>query len=155
MKIYKLCAAPREKPDGHRRHIQMSLAAADDIRQKSYVSHSVRFGPSHIHLATPRELMAGSVLTRSELIAEIATSNAHLRAEDVETVVATILDGIASALARGDRVDLRRFGAFTVRRRGPRVGRDPRNGGIVSVDAKSVPFFKAGKELRLRVDAGT
>ena len=99
--------------------------------------------------------MAGSVLTRSQLIAEIATANAHLRAEDVGTVVATILDGIASALARGDRVELRRFGAFTVRRRGPRVGRNPRNGGIVSVDAKSVPFFKAGKELRLRVDAGT
>ena len=100
--------------------------------------------------------MAGSGLTRSELIAEIATANAHLlRAEDVETVVATILDGITSALARGDRVELRRFGAFTVRRRGPRVGRNPRNGGIVSVDAKSVPFFKAGKELRLRVDAGT
>jgi integration host factor subunit beta len=97
--------------------------------------------------------MAGSVLTRFELIAEIATDNAHLRAGDVETVVATILDGIASALARGDRVELRGFGTIPVRRRGPRVGRNPRNGRTVSVDAKSVPFFKAGKELRLRVDA--
>jgi integration host factor subunit beta len=93
-------------------------------------------------------------LTRSELIAELAAAHAQLRGEDLETIVATIFDGIASALTRGDRVELRGFGAFTVRWRDPRVGRNPRNGEAVSVEAKSVPFFKAGKELRLRVDAG-
>ena len=93
-------------------------------------------------------------MTRSELIAELAGANTQLRGEDVETIVATIFDGIAAALARGDRVELRGFGAFTVRRRDARVGRNPRNGEAVLVDAKSVPFFKAGKELRLRMNAG-
>ena len=92
-------------------------------------------------------------MTRSELIAELAASNTQLRAEDVESIVATIFAGIAAALVRGDRVELRGFGAFTVRRRDPRAGRNPRTGEAVAVDAKSVPFFKAGKELRLRVDA--
>jgi integration host factor subunit beta len=92
-------------------------------------------------------------LTRSELIAELAAANTQLRAEDVESIVATIFAGIAAALVRGDRVELRGFGAFTVRRRDPRAGRNPRTGEAVAVDAKSVPFFKAGKELRLRVDA--
>ncbi len=92
-------------------------------------------------------------MTRSELIAELAAANTQLRAEDVESIVATIFAGIAAALVRGDRVELRGFGAFTVRRRDPRAGRNPRTGEAVAVDAKSVPFFKAGKELRLRVDA--
>ncbi len=93
-------------------------------------------------------------MIRSELIAELAAANTQLRDEDVETIVATIFEGIAVALVRGDRVELRSFGAFTVRRRDPRGGRNPRNGEAVLVDAKSVPFFKAGKELRLRMNAG-
>lgn len=93
-------------------------------------------------------------MTKSELIAEMATANPHLRGQDVETIVATILDEISAALARGARVELRGFGAFTVRRRDPRVGRNPRNGESVSVDAKWVPFLKTGKDLRLRVDVG-
>jgi integration host factor subunit beta len=93
-------------------------------------------------------------LTRSELIAELAAANTQLRGEDVEAIVATIFDGIAAALARGDRVELRGFGAFTVRRRDPRAGRNPRTGEPVAVDGKSVPFFRAGKELRLRMNAG-
>src|SRR5271157_342803 len=101
----------------------------------------------HLYLASFRGLTAGRALTKSELITEIATANPHLRGEDVETILAAILDGIASALVRGDRVELRGFGAFTVRRRDPLTGRDPRNGDPVSVDAKSVPFFKAGKDL--------
>jgi integration host factor subunit beta len=98
--------------------------------------------------------MAESALTKSELIAEIATANPQLRGQDVEAIVATILDGITSALARGDRVELRGFGAFTVRRRGPRAGRNPRNGESVSIDGKPVDFFKAGKDLSRRVDVG-
>lgn len=108
----------------------------------------------HLHPASFRGLTAGRELTKSELITEIATAHPHLRGEDVETIVTTILGGIASALVRGDRVELRGFGAFTVRRRDPRTGRNPRNGDPVLVDAKSVPSFKAGKDLSLRVDAG-
>jgi integration host factor subunit beta len=93
-------------------------------------------------------------LTRSELIAELAAANTQLSGEDVETIVATIFEGIASALARGDRVELRGFGAFTVRHRDPHAGRNPRTGEAVSVDAKSVAFFEAGEGLRLRVNAG-
>ena len=98
--------------------------------------------------------MVGRALTKSELIAEMAAAHTQLRGEDVETIVATILDGITSALARGDQVKLRGFGAFTVRRRDPRTGRNPRTGQPVPVEAKSVPFFKAGKDLLRRVQAG-
>jgi integration host factor subunit beta len=93
-------------------------------------------------------------LTRSELIAEIAAANPSLRHQDVATIVAIIFTEIASALARGDRVELRGFGAFTARRRAARVGRNPRNGEAVAVDEKMTPFFQAGKALRLRTDAG-
>jgi integration host factor subunit beta len=93
-------------------------------------------------------------MTRSELMAELATANPHLRASDVERIVATVFDEITDALARGQRVELRGFGAFTVKRREARTGRNPRTGEAVPVDEKSVPFFKAGKELRERVNAG-
>ena len=68
--------------------------------------------------------------------------------------MATIFDQITDALARGDRVVLRRFGAFTVKRRNARLGRNPRTGTPVSVNEKTIPFFKAGKELRERVNRG-
>ena len=91
-------------------------------------------------------------LTKSELIAELAADNPHLRVADVELIVTTIFDQIADALARGERVVLRRFGAFTVKRRNARVGRNPRTGEPVSVNAKTAPFFKAGRELRDRLN---
>jgi integration host factor subunit beta len=81
-------------------------------------------------------------------------ANPHLRGGDLETAVATIFNEIASMLARGDRVELRGFGAFTVRRREAYVGRDPRTGELVSVRETSTAFFRAGKDLRRRVDAG-
>ena len=93
-------------------------------------------------------------MTRSGLIAEIAAANPHLRGGDVETAVATIFNEIASALTRGDRVELRGFGAFTVRRREAHVGRNPRTGESVSVRETSTAFFRAAKDLRWRVDAG-
>lgn len=93
-------------------------------------------------------------MTRSELIAELSAANPHLLQRDVERIVAAIFDGITEALARGDRVELRGFGAFTVKRRGARTGRNPRTGAAVAVSEKSVPFFKAGKELRERVNHG-
>jgi integration host factor subunit beta len=84
----------------------------------------------------------------------MAATHTQLRGEDVETILGTILDGITSALARGDRVELRGFGAFAVRRRDPRTGRNPRTGQPVPIEAKSVPFFRAGKDLLRRVQAG-
>src|SRR5690242_6393015 len=93
-------------------------------------------------------------MTKSELIAQLAAANPHLRAPDVELIVATIFDEIALALARGERVELRGFGAFTVKRRDARTGRNPRTGEAVAVNEKLVPFFKAGKELRERVNRG-
>ncbi|WP_137179677.1 integration host factor subunit beta [Roseomonas sp. AR75] len=93
-------------------------------------------------------------MTRSELIAQLAASNPHLRQPDVELIVSTIFDEITEALARGDRVELRGFGAFSIKRRDPRTGRNPRTGSAVEVSAKSVPYFKPGKELRERVNGG-
>lgn len=93
-------------------------------------------------------------MTKSELIAELARDNPHLLGRDVETLVATIFDEITAALARGERIELRGFGAFTVKRRDARTGRNPRTGAAVPVDEKFVPFFKAGKELRERVNRG-
>ena len=93
-------------------------------------------------------------MTKSELIAELAAANPHLRGGDVEAIVAAIFDEITAALARGDRVELRGFGAFTVKRRDARTGRNPRTGAAVAVEQKIVPFFKAGKELRERVNRG-
>jgi integration host factor subunit beta len=92
-------------------------------------------------------------VTKSELISGLAADNPHLRGADIETIVSTIFDEITSALSRGARVELRGFGAFTVKRRDARTGRNPRTGEAVPVDEKSVPFFKAGKELRERVNA--
>jgi integration host factor subunit beta len=91
-------------------------------------------------------------LTRAELIAELAASNPHLRQADIELIVTTIFDHITAVLARGARVELRGFGTFTVRRRDARDGRNPRTGEPVAVDEKTVPFFKAGKELRFRLN---
>ena len=93
-------------------------------------------------------------MTKSELIAELAAANPHLTAKDVELIVSTVFDEITAALSRGDRVELRGFGAFTVKHRDARTGRNPRTGTAVTVDEKSVPFFKAGKELRERVNTG-
>lgn len=94
-------------------------------------------------------------MLKSELIAKIAGANPHLLQRDVERIVNVVFDEIVEALARGQRVELRGFGAFTVKHRGARVGRNPRTGATVSVDQKFVPFFKTGKELRERLNAKT
>jgi integration host factor subunit beta len=93
-------------------------------------------------------------MTKSELTADLAAANPHLTGRDVELIVATVFDEITGALARGERVELRGFGAFTVKHRNARTGRNPRTGEAVPVDEKAVPFFKAGKELRERVNKG-
>jgi integration host factor subunit beta len=91
-------------------------------------------------------------MTKSELIARLAAANPHLYQRDVERIVITIFEEIAAALARGDRVELRGFGAFSVKKRGARVGRNPRTGEAVDVIAKHIPYFKTGKELRERLN---
>ncbi|MBT4941126.1 MAG: integration host factor subunit beta [Rhodospirillaceae bacterium] len=85
-------------------------------------------------------------MTKSELIAYLAEENPHLYQRDVERIVTTIFDEIASALSRGDRVELRGFGAFSVKQRDARIGRNPRTGAAVNVAAKRVPYFKTGKQ---------
>ena len=93
-------------------------------------------------------------MTKSELIARLAAANPHLYQRDMERIVTTIFEEITSALARGDRVELRGFGAFSVKRRGSRTGRNPRTGEAVSVSAKYIPYFKTGKELREKINEG-
>lgn len=92
-------------------------------------------------------------MIKSELIQKIATANPHLFQRDVERIVNVIFDEIISALSEGKRVELRGFGAFTVKHRAARQGRNPRTGESVFVDEKYLPFFKAGKELRERLNA--
>lgn len=91
-------------------------------------------------------------MIKSELVARLAQANPHLYQRDVERIVSTIFDEISAALARGDRVELRGFGAFSVKSRPARTGRNPRTGEPVHVEEKSVPFFKTGKELRERLN---
>ena len=91
-------------------------------------------------------------MIKSELVQRIANRNPHLYLRDVEKIVNAILDEITSALSRGDRVELRGFGAFSVKHRDARIGRNPRTGAHVAVDEKSVPFFKTGKEMRERLN---
>ena len=92
-------------------------------------------------------------MTKSELILRLAEKNPHLYQRDVERIVTTIFEEISSALAEGSRVELRGFGAFSVKSREARTGRNPRTGETVQVARKSVPFFKVGKELRMRLNA--
>ena len=92
-------------------------------------------------------------MIRSELIAQLAEENPHLTQRDVERVVGVILETMCDALADGGRVELRGFGAFSVRARPGRSGRNPRPGEPVGGRAKAAPFFKSGKELRLRLNA--
>lgn len=91
-------------------------------------------------------------MIRSQLIQKIADDNPHLFQRDVERIVATVFEEITDALANGDRVELRGFGAFSVKKRDARMGRNPRTGEAVPVDAKAVPFFKTGKLLRDRLN---
>lgn len=91
-------------------------------------------------------------MIRSELIQKIADENPHLYQRDVVRIVATVFNEITDAMADGNRVELRGFGAFSVKKRDARTGRNPRTGESVEVEKKHVPFFKAGKLLRERLN---
>ena len=99
-----------------------------------------------------RRQRAATSMIKSELVQHIAAQNPHLYQRDVENIVNAILGEIIAALARGDRVELRGFGAFSVKHRPARTGRNPRTGAHVSVERKYVPFFKTGKEMRERLN---
>lgn len=92
-------------------------------------------------------------MTKSELIARLAVRFPQLVAKDADFAVKMMLDAMSEALAKGDRIEIRGFGSFALNYRPPRVGRNPKSGDKVSVPEKWVPHFKAGKELRERVDS--
>lgn len=92
-------------------------------------------------------------MTKSELIALLASRYPQLAARDTDIAVKTVLDAMTQALANGQRIEIRGFGSFSLSMRSPRIGRNPKSGEKVMVPAKQVPHFKAGKELRERVDA--
>ncbi|MEM8937245.1 MAG: integration host factor subunit beta [Pseudomonadota bacterium] len=91
-------------------------------------------------------------MIKSELVQKLADENPNLFHRDIERIVSVMFDEITDALARGDRVELRGFGAFSVKHRDARVGRNPRSGESVSIQEKWSPYFKAGKELRDRLN---
>jgi integration host factor subunit beta len=91
-------------------------------------------------------------MIRSELVQKIADDNPHLYQRDVEKIVSTVFEEIIDAISSGSRVELRGFGAFSVKKRDARTGRNPRTGASVQVDEKHVPFFKTGKLLRDRLN---
>ncbi|MCW6507057.1 integration host factor subunit beta [Lichenifustis flavocetrariae] len=91
-------------------------------------------------------------MIKSELVQRLAEKNPHLYQRDIEKIVNAILDEVTNALASGNRVELRGFGAFSVKRRDARLGRNPRTGEHVDVNEKVVPFFKTGKEMRERLN---
>ena len=93
-------------------------------------------------------------MTKNELILNLAKRNPHLYLRDVERVVGTIFDEIAAALVRGDRVELRGFGAFSVKKRDAHISRNPRSGEPVTVEARARPHFKTGKELNKQMNHG-
>src|SRR5262249_42263128 len=92
-------------------------------------------------------------MIRSELVQRIASAKTHLYAHEIERVVSAILDEIINAMARGDRVELRGFGVFSIKIRQARTGRNPRTGSTVPVRQRALSFFKAGKEMHRRLNA--
>lgn len=91
-------------------------------------------------------------MIRSELVKKVAADNDGLNRKDVERLVGVVFDAIAERLSRGGRIELRGFGAFSTRERDGRTGRNPRTGTPVTVEAKRVPYFKLGKEMRERLN---
>ena len=91
-------------------------------------------------------------MTKRDLIDEVNRKFPHLSRHDSEVIVNSIFDSMIDAMGHGERIEIRGFGSFVVKHRRAREGRNPKSGAVVSVSAKKVPFFKVGKELKLRVD---
>ncbi len=92
-------------------------------------------------------------MTKSEMIEKLSEKHELLNKKEAEAVINVIFDGIGSALAQGDRVEIRGFGSFSVRERSAREARNPKSGEVVEIASRKTPFFKTGKELRERVDS--
>jgi integration host factor subunit beta len=143
----------------HRRNRQKRAHCGVDA-EKCAIPRTLPFVPQKIlHIveavsfwALSPGLLWGMSMIRSELIARIAEDNPKLSLRHVEKIVNTVFDEIVEAMARGDRVELRGFGAFSVKQRDARTGRNPRTGTAVDVEEKHVPFFKTGKLLRDRLN---
>lgn len=103
-------------------------------------------------LAAERLFPLGGIMTKRDLIDEVNKRFPHLSRRDSEVIVNSVFDSMVSAMGQGERIEIRGFGSFVVKHRRAREGRNPKSGAVVSVSAKRVPFFKVGKELRLRVD---
>jgi integration host factor subunit beta len=114
---------------------------------------SIRLLDGHLGNLTTSDPGLGMI--KSELIGRIASQNPHLYQRDIENIVNAIIDEIIKALGRGDRVELRDFGVFSAKIRGPRKGRNPKTGAEVQVAQKVIPFFKTGKEMRARLNRET
>jgi len=114
-----------------------------------------RFPDSNVGTSTfdSNDTLGGSMI-RSELVQKLCSDFPDLTQREIEGVVSAIFDSITEQLAQGGRVELRGFGAFSTRQRDARVGRNPRTGEAVDVDAKRVPYFKPGKEMRERLNLG-
>jgi integration host factor subunit beta len=117
--------------------------------QQPVVTRYVAFGSK---VGSIYDCHLGYAMLKSELVLRLRARYPHLYERDIEKIVKVVLEQIIGALARGDRVELRGFGAFTARRREARNGRNPRTGAAVSVSAKALPFFKTGKEMRKRLN---
>jgi len=100
-------------------------------------------------------MLTPAAMTRSDLVEELASRFPQLTQKDAESAVKAILDAMGEAMVRGHRIEIRGFGSFTINRRPPRIGRNPRSGESVAIPEKRVPHFKPGKALREAVDART
>lgn len=129
-------------------HPQVPVFVCSDTKPAAIVAPEQRVAAA----ANLADHWGGQRMIRSELIQKIADENPHLTQRHVERIVNTVFEEIIDALAKGDRVELRGFGAFSVKARDGRVGRNPRTGEAVKVDDKKVPFFKTGKLLRDRLN---
>jgi len=127
------------------------VAAAGDVH--SFAGRATpRSGACRLVANAARLLLPADAMTRSDLVAQLAERFAQLTQRDTEFAVKTILDAMSDALARGHRIEIRGFGSFSINRRPPRVGRNPRSGEQVTIPEKLVPHFKPGKALREAVD---
>jgi integration host factor subunit beta len=104
--------------------------------------------------ASPLPKPQSGSMTKSELIEALAARQAHLKADDVDLAVKTLLEQMSTALSSGERIEIRGFGSFSLHFRPPRMGRNPKTGDSVALPGKYVPHFKPGKELRERVNEG-
>jgi integration host factor subunit beta len=120
--------------------------------QRSQAARQAAAAPKALGIFNAAHCLGSAPMIKSDLVQRVANQNPYLYQRDVENIINAVLNEIVSAMARGDRVELRGFGAFSVKIRQGRRGRNPRTGSIVPVREKVVPFFKTGKEMRERLN---